>query len=104
MIKESVHRHFAEAERKAVTDYLDGGKPTLLDEYTEIESGKRNDRPELEQGAGGLQEAQGGAGHCQTGSAQPQPRVHCDHEAAHLSALLPTRRTSHLQIVHLRPN
>jgi hypothetical protein len=27
---------------------LDGGKWTLLDEFTEIESGKRNDRPELE--------------------------------------------------------
>ena len=37
-----------EAQRKAVVDYLDGGKWTLLDEFTEIESGKRNDRPELE--------------------------------------------------------
>src|SRR5215472_14535396 len=37
-----------DAQRKAVVDYLDGGKWTLLDEFTEIESGKRNDRPELE--------------------------------------------------------
>jgi DNA invertase Pin-like site-specific DNA recombinase len=37
-----------EAQRKAVIDYLDGGKWTLLDEFTEIESGRRNDRPELE--------------------------------------------------------
>jgi DNA invertase Pin-like site-specific DNA recombinase len=33
-----------DAQRKAVVDYLDGGKWTLLDEFTEIESGKRNDR------------------------------------------------------------
>ena len=37
-----------DAQRKAVLDYLDGGKWMLLDEFTEIESGKRNDRPELE--------------------------------------------------------
>ena len=37
-----------DAQRKAVVDYLDGGKWTLLDEFTEIESGERNDRPELE--------------------------------------------------------
>ncbi len=37
-----------DAQRKAVIDYLDGGKWTLVDAFTEIESGKRNDRPELE--------------------------------------------------------
>jgi DNA invertase Pin-like site-specific DNA recombinase len=37
-----------DAQRKAVADYLDGGQWTLIEEFTEIESGKRNDRPELE--------------------------------------------------------
>jgi len=34
-----------EAQRKAVSDYLGGGD--LVDEYVEIESGKRTDRPKL---------------------------------------------------------
>jgi len=34
-----------EAQRKAVLDHLNGG--TLLDTFTEVESGRRNDRPEL---------------------------------------------------------
>ena len=29
-------------------NYLDGGRWTLIAEFTEVESGKRNDRPELE--------------------------------------------------------
>jgi DNA invertase Pin-like site-specific DNA recombinase len=37
-----------EAQRKSVRDYLDGGRWSLVAEFTEIESGKRNDRPELE--------------------------------------------------------
>jgi len=37
-----------EAQRKAVTDYLDGGSWELIGEYTEVESGKGSDRPELE--------------------------------------------------------
>ena len=36
------------AQRKAVEDYLNGGRWKLVGEYTEVESGKRNDRPELE--------------------------------------------------------
>lgn len=36
-----------EAQRKAVTDYLDGGRWQLIAEYVEVESGKRNDRPQL---------------------------------------------------------
>jgi len=36
-----------EAQRKAVLDYLDGGKWTLLSEHAEIESGKNADRPAL---------------------------------------------------------
>ncbi len=36
-----------EAQRQAVVDYLDGGRWELVGEHTEIESGRRNDRPEL---------------------------------------------------------
>jgi hypothetical protein len=34
-------------QREAVMSYLDGGRWALVDEFTEVESGKRNDRPEL---------------------------------------------------------
>src|SRR5215469_10603747 len=37
-----------EAQRSAVADYLNGGKWSLVKEFTEIESGKRADRPVLE--------------------------------------------------------
>jgi DNA invertase Pin-like site-specific DNA recombinase len=36
-----------EAQKRAVREYLDGGKWSLIAEFTEIESGKRNDRPRL---------------------------------------------------------
>jgi DNA invertase Pin-like site-specific DNA recombinase len=36
-----------EAQQKAVRDYLDGGDWRLVAEVTEVESGKRNDRPKL---------------------------------------------------------
>ena len=36
-----------EAQRTAVNDYLNGGNWRLLQEYVEVESGKRNDRPQL---------------------------------------------------------
>jgi len=36
-----------DAQRKAVTEYLDGGDWDLVSEFTEIESGKKSDRPEL---------------------------------------------------------
>lgn len=36
-----------EAQREAITAFINGGK--LLCEYVEVESGKRNDRPELRQ-------------------------------------------------------
>jgi len=36
-----------EAQRAAIAAYLNGGKWEVLDEYIEIESGKRNDRPKL---------------------------------------------------------
>ena len=37
-----------EAQQKMVTDYLNGGRWTLLNSYTEVESGKKADRPELQ--------------------------------------------------------
>jgi DNA invertase Pin-like site-specific DNA recombinase len=36
-----------DAQRAAVLNFLDGGKWQLLGEFVEVESGKRNDRPEL---------------------------------------------------------
>ncbi len=38
-----------EAQREAVTNFLNGGKWKLVGEFTEAESGKRNDRPALAQ-------------------------------------------------------
>jgi DNA invertase Pin-like site-specific DNA recombinase len=37
-----------DAQRRSVFDYLNGGRWELAAEFTEIESGKRSDRPELE--------------------------------------------------------
>ncbi len=37
-----------EAQRKAITDYLNGGKWELIAEFTEVESGKHDDRQELQ--------------------------------------------------------
>src|SRR6516165_8724874 len=37
-----------EAQREAVMNYLNGGRWSLVDEFTEVESGKHSDRPELE--------------------------------------------------------
>src|SRR5436190_815828 len=36
-----------DAQREAVENYLNGGRWTLAEEFTEVESGKHNDRPEL---------------------------------------------------------
>ena len=36
-----------EAQKAAVTDYLNGGRWRLVAHFTEVESGKRSDRPEL---------------------------------------------------------
>ena len=36
-----------DAQRRAVADYLNGGGWELLHEFTEVESGKSNDRPQL---------------------------------------------------------
>jgi DNA invertase Pin-like site-specific DNA recombinase len=37
-----------EAQQQAVRTYLNGGAWSLADEVVEVESGKRNDRPELQ--------------------------------------------------------
>ena len=36
-----------EAQREAVRDYLNGGNWSIAAEFTEVESGKRSDRPEF---------------------------------------------------------
>jgi DNA invertase Pin-like site-specific DNA recombinase len=36
-----------EAQRKAVLDFLNGGNWKLAEEFVEVESGKRNNRPQL---------------------------------------------------------
>jgi DNA invertase Pin-like site-specific DNA recombinase len=36
-----------DAQRKAITDFLNGGSWTLADEFTEVESGRKNSRPQL---------------------------------------------------------
>jgi hypothetical protein len=36
-----------DAQRKAITEYLNGGSWELLGEYVEVESGKHNHRPKL---------------------------------------------------------
>src|ERR671910_308678 len=41
-----------EAQREAVQSFLNGGSWTLAAEVTEVESGKRNDRPELDRALG----------------------------------------------------
>lgn len=38
-----------EAQQKAITDYLKGGSGKLVAEFVEIESGKKNDRPKLQE-------------------------------------------------------
>src|SRR5690242_8278808 len=37
-----------EAQRAAVTNYLNGGNWQIIGEFTEVESGRRADRPELD--------------------------------------------------------
>src|ERR1700684_3456616 len=38
-----------EAQQESVRSYLNGGRWTMVDEVTEVESSKRNDRPALAQ-------------------------------------------------------
>ena len=41
------HGYGLDAQRKAVEDFLNGGNWKLISEFVEVESGKRNDRPQL---------------------------------------------------------
>ena len=41
-----------EAQQSAVHNYLNGGKWALIDEVTEVETGKRSDRPQLQRALG----------------------------------------------------
>ncbi len=41
-----------EAQRKAVSDFLNGGRWSLVREFVEVESGKREDRPKLAEAMG----------------------------------------------------
>ena len=68
-----------DAQRKAVEDYLNGGTWSLIGEFIEVESGKRNQRPELVKGVGCLQAKQGQAGHCE---ARPPVTQSCFHRNA----------------------
>src|SRR5262249_19881988 len=45
--KQGVRGYGIAAQRNAVKDYLDGGRWQLLGEFVEVESGRRNDRPQL---------------------------------------------------------
>jgi DNA invertase Pin-like site-specific DNA recombinase len=45
--KQGEHGYGIDAQRKAVTDFLNGGSWELVEEFVEVESGKRSDRPEL---------------------------------------------------------
>jgi DNA invertase Pin-like site-specific DNA recombinase len=50
-----------EAQRQAVATYLNGGNWRIVGEFVEVESGRRSDRPELDQGVGHRQGAAGAA-------------------------------------------
>src|SRR5210317_556364 len=38
-----------DAQRKSVSDYLNGGNWNIIEEFTEIESGRKNQRPKLQE-------------------------------------------------------
>jgi hypothetical protein len=45
------------AQREAISSYLNGGDWLIIGEFTEVESGKRADRPQLEKALGGIARA-----------------------------------------------
>jgi DNA invertase Pin-like site-specific DNA recombinase len=46
--RQGLHGLGMDAQREAVTNYLNGGRWQLVAEFAEVESGKRNARPELQ--------------------------------------------------------
>ena len=69
-----------EAQRAAVAHYLGSVGGTLRAEFTEVETGKRNDRPELEKALAACRKRQGPPRHCETGSVLTQRGVHRRHD------------------------
>ena len=53
-----------EAQRQAVRDHLNGGAWRLIAEFTEIESGKRADRPKLADALAACRTSSGKAHYC----------------------------------------
>jgi hypothetical protein len=61
-----------DAQREAVMNYLNGGRWTLIDEFTEVESGKRDDRPELKKALAACKRAESQTGNCQARPSLPK--------------------------------
>jgi hypothetical protein len=59
-----------EAQRQALGEHLNGGNWKLVGEYTEVESGKRSDRPN------GVSPSRRQADYRQAGPSGPQRRLH----------------------------
>ena len=57
-----------DAQRKAIADYLNGGAWELVGEFTEVESGKKSERPELARAMDA----------CRKHKAPLKPRLHSD--------------------------
>lgn len=64
-----------DAQRAVVATYLNGGDWQIVDEFTEVESGKKSDRPALDKAPGRGAGAFGFLGCFQGRSAQTPPRA-----------------------------
>jgi hypothetical protein len=65
-----------DAQRKAVLDYLNGGTWLLVESFTEVETGKRNERPELEQALAACKRHKAQTGDCQARPPVSHSRFH----------------------------